>query len=70
MSQFVELLTYGSCYKETDIHFFPLEGLQIAAINWCGFFFLLELYGIFHFCFVLFLCGYVHVIEDTGNEAF
>lgn len=49
MSQFVELLTYGSCYKETDIHFFSLEGLQIAAINWYGVFFLLELYGIFHF---------------------
>lgn len=69
MSQFVELLTYRSCYKETDIHFFPLEGLQIAAINWCGFCFLLELYGIFHF-FSVFVCGYVHVIEDTGNDPF
>lgn len=69
MSQFVELLTYGRCFKETDIHFFPLEGLQIAAINWCGVFFLLELYGIFHF-FCVFVCGYVHVIEDTGNDPF
>lgn len=66
MSQFVELLTYGSCNKETDIHFFPLEGLQIAAINLC--LFLLELYGIFHFC--VFVCGYVHVIEDMGNDPF
>lgn len=69
MSQFVELLTYGSCYKETDIHFFPLEGLQIAAINWCGFFFYLNCMEFFIF-FGVFVCGYVHVIENTGNDPF